>query len=311
MFAFILFLSAFILSAVAEYFAIAGLIAIFAAAPISAIVLGASLAVGKLVAASWLYRNWVTAAAFLKWYFTAAVLILSIITSLGVFGYLSKAHLEHTASSGDTSASIGIIEERIKVQQDIIERARKDLKTLDAQIEKYTEVGSVSKGVKVRNDQKQERAVLNKEIDDAQTQIVTLREELVPLKLESKRVETEIGPIKYIAELIYGSAEQDIIDKAVRAVIILIIFVFDPLAILLLIAANMEVAKPTEKKLEVEEETEEVEKEDIEVPALVKPRKPKKPIPPKRAPKPIKPAKPKAEEDILRIKKDSVYRFDT
>ena len=117
-FAPILFATAFVISAVAEYYAIAGLVAIFASNPVGAIVLGAALAAGKLVAASWLYRNWEEAPRLLKYYFTSAVLILSLITSMGIFGYLSKAHLEQSVVIGESASKVAIYDEKIKAEKE-------------------------------------------------------------------------------------------------------------------------------------------------------------------------------------------------
>lgn len=250
MFTIILFSSALLISGIAEYFAIAGLVAIFSSSPIASIVLGGALAVGKLVAASWVYRNWSTAPKMLLYYFTAAVVTLSLITSMGIFGYLSKAHLDHSLTIGDSSSKVEIIEERIKTEEQNIKAYRNDLKILDDQIAKYTELGSVTKSVKVRDQQKKERNALVNKLEESQNKISNYREELLPLKSESRKIEAEVGPIKYIAELVYGSSTQDIIDKAVRLTIIIIIFVFDPLAILLLIAANMELKRKDHPWLE-------------------------------------------------------------
>ena len=250
MFTIILFASALLISGIAEYFAIAGLVAIFSSSPIASIVLGGALAIGKLVAASWVYRNWDTAPKMLLYYFTAAVITLSLITSMGIFGYLSKAHLDHSLVIGDSSSQVEIIEERIKTEEQNITSYRNDLKILDAQIQKYTELGSVTRSVRARDQQKKERETLVGKLEESQNKISKYREELLPIKSESRKIEAEIGPIKYIAELIYGSSTQDIIDKAVRLTIIIIIFVFDPLAILLLIAANMEIKKKDQPWLE-------------------------------------------------------------
>lgn len=250
MFTIILFLSALLISGIAEYFAIAGLVAIFSSSPIASMVLGGALAVGKLVAASWVYRNWSTAPKMLLYYFTLAVITLSLITSMGIFGYLSKAHLDHSLVIGDSSSQVEIIEERIKTEDQNIASYRNDLKILDAQIQKYTELGSVTRSVKAREQQKKERETLVSKLEESQNKISKYREELLPLKSETRKIEAEIGPIKYIAELVYGSSTQDIIDKAVRLTIIIIIFVFDPLAILLLIAANMELKKKDQPWLE-------------------------------------------------------------
>jgi len=225
-------------SAVAAYFSIAGLIAIFAASPVSIGVMGATLEVSKLVAASWAYRNWRTAPKALKYYFVFAVSVLILITSLGIFGFLSKAHIDQGLTSGDVSDKIVLIEERIEIEQEIISQARLDINTLNDQIARYTELGAVTKGVNARAEQTEERTKLLDQIELSQNNITGYRLELAPIRAERREVEAEVGPIKYIAAFVYGETDQEILEKAVTWVIITIIFVFDPLAVLLLIAGN-------------------------------------------------------------------------
>jgi len=225
-------------SLVAAYYSIAGLIAIFAASPVAIGVMGSVLEVSKLVAASWVYRNWYNAPKLLKYYFVFAVSILVMITSLGIFGFLSKAHIDQGLTSGDVSDRIVLIEERIAIEQEIISQARLDISTLNDQIDRYTELGAVTKGVNARNEQAEERSRLLDQIEKAQDQITVYRQELAPIRAERREVEAEVGPIKYIAAFVYGETDQEILEKAVTWVIIIIIFVFDPLAVLLLIAGN-------------------------------------------------------------------------
>ena len=225
-------------SLVAAYYSIAGLIAIFAASPVAIGVMGSVLEVSKLVAASWVYRNWYNAPKLLKYYFVFAVSVLVMITSLGIFGFLSKAHIDQGLTSGDVSDRIVLIEERIAIEQEIISQARLDISTLNDQIDRYTELGAVTKGVNARNEQAEERSRLLDQIEKAQDQITVYRQELAPIRAERREVEAEVGPIKYIAAFVYGETDQEILEKAVTWVIIIIIFVFDPLAVLLLIAGN-------------------------------------------------------------------------
>lgn len=236
-------ITAILLSGIAEYFSIVGLIAIFAAAPISVAVMGGALGVSKLVAASWVYRNWDHAPKSLRYYLTLAVLILSIITSMGIFGFLSKAHSEQTLVSGDLQAKLLVYEEKIKTAKENIEVDRKQLKQLDSAVDQVmarsnTEEGA-TKAIAIRKTQTRERAALAKSIETNQKLISTLSEESAPLRAEVRKVDAEVGPVKYIANFIYGDAETALLEKAVTWIIILIIFVFDPLAILLLIAANV------------------------------------------------------------------------
>jgi hypothetical protein len=250
-FATILFASAFIISGVAEFYSIAGLVSIFSSQPIASVVMGAALGVGKLVAASWVYRNWNTTSRILKYYFTIAVVILSIITSMGIFGYLSKAHLDQSVIIGESASKMSIYDEKIKTAKDNIDANRKALKQMDEAVDQVmarssSETGA-DKAVGIRRSQQKERTRLQSEIQTEQKTIATLSEERAPIAAEVRKVEAEVGPIKYVAELVYGDSAEETIGKAVRLMIILIIFVFDPLAILLLIAANMELKKSKEK----------------------------------------------------------------
>ena len=232
----ILFLSALALSAVAAFYSIAGLLTLFPAAGSSIIIMGVTLEIAKLVAASWAYRNWQTAPKVLIYYFTSAVVILSFITSMGIFGYLSKAHIDHEYSFSDSSIIVSNIEREIKSEEQSIVTAQRSIDILDRLV---SEADSKDANW-IRNRQKKERDYLNNTIRTASNQIKTLNTELAPLRQESARVEAEIGPIKYVADFIYGESDEKIIEKAVRWVIVIIVFVFDPLAIILLVAANRE-----------------------------------------------------------------------
>jgi hypothetical protein len=217
--------------------------AIFPAAAIPILTMGAVLEVAKLVTASWLYRNWDTAAVLLKSYFTVAVVVLSIITSIGIFGFLSKAHIEHTVSAGgNNELQIQNFQRRIDRQQVIIEDAETVLSQLDGAVQtliEYDRIRGPSGSLAVREGQAEERRTINAQIDTAYTTIEEIQTQLIPIQKQSLALEAEVGPLKYIAELIYGDEAQDHFDAAVRWIIILIVLVFDPLAILLVISSNM------------------------------------------------------------------------
>ena len=234
-FAALLMLVALAITGVAGYFSILGLMAIFPASPLAVAAMGGVLEVAKLVTASWVYRNWKTANKLLKAYFTIAVCVLSFITSMGVFGYLSKAHIEHTTVGGSAQLKIEQLENKKVAAERRLKNAQTSLDTLD----RLTTTENVLDANFIRNRQKRERATLNQEIESATADIQTIETDLIPLKTENLKLEAEVGPIKYVAELFYGSGDNATIDKAVRMMIIVLIFVFDPLAILLIIAANM------------------------------------------------------------------------
>jgi len=256
LFALITLLSAISLSAIAAYYSVIGLMAIFAASPIPIAIMGGALEFSKLIAASWAYKNWKIAPRFLKYYFTVAVMILMFITSLGIFGYLSKAHNDQSLISGDVSAKIEMIDEKIKVEKDNIDVNRKTLKQMDEAVDQVmvrsTNEKGAEKAASLRKAQQIERGRLLKEIETYNKRISTLNEERAPIATEIRKVEAEVGPIKYIAALIYGdSVDSNLLDKSVRFVIILLVLVFDPMAVLLVIAGNFslrQIAKEKEEK---------------------------------------------------------------
>lgn len=245
------------LSAVAAYYSIMGLIAIFSTAVIPIAIMGTALEVSKLVSASWLYTNWNNVPKLLKTYFTTAVVILMILTSMGIFGYLSKAHLDQAVPTGDVVSKVSILDEQIKTEKDNINAARKQLTQLDSQVDqtlaRTTDDRGADRSVQVRRSQAKERSSLIAEIQTSQAKIAKLNQDRAPIASELRKVEAEVGPIKYIAALIYGNENLDdtILEKSVRVVILMIVFVFDPLAVLLLIAANREMIN---KRKEDEEE---------------------------------------------------------
>jgi hypothetical protein len=257
LFALITLLCAISLSAIAAYYSVIGLMAIFAASPIPIAIMGGALEFSKLIAASWAYKNWSIAPRFLKYYFTVAVIILMFITSLGIFGYLSKAHNDQTLISGDVSAKIAMIDEKIKVERDNIDINRKTLKQMDESVDQVmvrsTNEKGAEKAASLRKAQQTERNRILKEIETYNKRISALNEERAPIATEIRKVEAEVGPIKYIAALIYGdSMDSSLLDKSVRFVIILLVLVFDPMAVLLVIAGNFslrQIAKEKEEKM--------------------------------------------------------------
>ena len=241
-----MFATALSLSAVAAYYSIAGLAAIFSAAIIPIVIMGGTLEVAKLVVASWLYRNWKEVPIMMKSYFMVALIILMTLTSMGIFGYLSKAHLDQAVPTGDVAAKVALIDEKIKTERETINEARKTITQLDSQVDQTiartandaTDKG-VGRSVSIRKSQARERKELYKTIQTSQSEISKLNEERAPIATTLRKVEAEVGPIKYIAALIYGdNLDQSFLEKAVRIVILMIVSVFDPLAVLMLVAAN-------------------------------------------------------------------------
>ena len=236
------------ISAVAAFYSIVGLMAIFSASALSIAVMGIVLEIGKLITASWLYQNWKRVPFLLKSYLTIAVIVLMFITSMGIFGYLSKAHIDQGSGTSELYVKVERLDNRITSERKIITRAEKQLSALDSALDKYLELGAVSKGLKKREDQEQERNSLTDNINNAQGRIDKLLDEKSEYKLQINSFEVEIGPLKYISALVYGDEALDYIDTAVRGVILILVFVFDPLAVLLIIAANMSFAEYNEKR---------------------------------------------------------------
>jgi hypothetical protein len=242
--AWLLLLTGLTISAVAIYYSVIGLAAIFAAAAIPVYIMGTTLEVAKLVCATWLKANWERIPVLMKLYMTTAVVVLMLITSMGIFGFLSKAHLDNNLIGGDVVDKVAIIDEKIKTQRDNIETSRKALLQMDAQVDQILGRSADEKGaeraVQIRRNQAKERTRLQSEISVSQSQIAKLNEERAPIAKDLRKVEAEVGPIKYIAKLVYGDdPDANLLEKAVTWVIIVIVIVFDPLAVIMLLAAQM------------------------------------------------------------------------
>jgi len=219
------FLSAILLSGIAAYYSVIGLASIFTGAFWPVVFMGSVLEMSKLVTASWLYRNWRTAPVLLKSYLSAAVVTLMFITSMGIFGFLAKSHINSTIDLGANQADLTALNQQEKLANDklnyLLARA-KDPSTASNK--------------------------LDNQIQDVQRELRKIAKDRLPLIKESNSLSVEVGPIKYVAELVYGTS-SDSIDKAVRLVIMLIMAVFDPLAVLLLIAANISLKQKEDEKL--------------------------------------------------------------
>ena len=242
--AFLLFITAVVLSGIAAYYSVIGLIAIFSAASLPVAIMGGSLEAAKLVVASWLYRYWKSIPVLMRAYFTAALLILMLITSMGIFGFLSKAHSDQSLVSGDVLAKLAIYDDKIKTAKENIEANRKALKQLDEAVDQVmarsTSETGADKAVAIRKGQQKDRARIAQEIAADQKLIASVNAEAAPIRAEVRKVEAEVGPLKYIAALIYGdNPDENMLERSVRWLIILLICVFDPLAVLMLIAANL------------------------------------------------------------------------
>lgn len=230
------------IAAVAAYFSIIGLASIFSGAFISVVVMASILEVGKLVAATWLHLEWRSTGWFTRVYLTFAVIVLMFITSMGIFGYLSKAHMEQSINDGGINElQIQNIERRIENERRTISDAETVLSQLDASVQTLIDFDRIrgdDGAINIRENQKEERQTLNETIDESYQTIEIWQSDLFELKRDRLALEIEVGPIKYISELIYGENAENYFDKAVRLVILLIVVVFDPLAIMLLIVST-------------------------------------------------------------------------
>lgn len=245
------------LSAIAAFYSIAGLMAIFAAAVIPIAIMGSILETAKVTVTLWLHEYWRDAKWLMKGYLTLAVVVLMMITSMGIFGFLSKAHSDQNLVSGDVQARIAIYDEKIKIERDNIDAAKRALQQMDAQVDQMLGRTDNDRGaeraVAIRKNQAKERANLVAEIGRAQKEITKLNSESAPIRAEIRKVEAEVGPIKYIAALLYDDKpDETMLERAVRWVIICIVIVFDPLAIMMLLAATESMAWIKRDRLEHE-----------------------------------------------------------
>jgi hypothetical protein len=219
------------------------LTAIFAGALIPVIVMGSILEIGKITATVWLRKYWNRASWVLKLYLVPAVIALALLTSMGIFGFLSKAHMDQGITSGDVQAKIALYDEKIKISKENIDANRKALKQMDEAVDQImgrsTSETGADKAVQIRRSQQKERTRLFADIEAEQKKITALNEERAPIAAEVRKVEAEVGPIKYIAAMIYGdNPDANLLERAVRWVIILLVVVFDPLAVMMLLAAT-------------------------------------------------------------------------
>ena len=241
------------ISAVAAYYSIVGLMAIFSAAAFSIAVMGVVLEIGKLVTASWLYQNWKSVPKVLKYYLTSAVVILMFITSMGIFGYLSKSHIDAGTNTSQVTVKLDRVNSRIASEQKVIDRAERQLENLDKALERYVELGAVSKGLDRRISQEEERLKLTNMVNKSQEKIDEYLDQKSEYELEIKNFEVEVGPLKYISALLYGDDALTFLENAVRWVILILVFVFDPLAVLLVVAANITIRDVLNKRKRIKD----------------------------------------------------------
>lgn len=312
MFGYVTLFAALGLAGVAATFAIFGIVAIFAGAPLAAAIMGAFIELGKLTAVSWVYRNWDVKTS-LKIPGLFFVFVAMMLTSMGIFGYLSKAHVEQNSNVGNNTLQIERLDQRVSRQQAVINREQDKINNADSVIQQldttvatlieYDKISGPDGARAVREGQQAQRDALAAQIAEAQSKINATEDEIADLQdtrlvlsQEVRELELELGPVKYIAALVYEEPENNYED-AVRIVIILFIFVFDPMAIWLLMAANHTLMRhqhmwgdeddneppPAPKKIVPNAKTEFVPASDPEAERLAEERNEPKPAPKSRS----------------------------
>ena len=227
------------ISTVAAYYSIVGLMAIFAGATTAIAIMGVVLEIGKLVCASWTFQNWKTSPFTIRSYFIVAVIVLMLITSLGIFGFLSRAHIQQSSPTGLLVERIERIDLKVNQRQIQINRYQGRLDTLDQALQRYIELGAISKGLRKIGEMDNETALLKTKIEGLEGEIDSLSDEKYEFRNQLNLAMVEVGPIRYVASMIYDEVNETQLEEAVRWIIILLIFVFDPLAVMLVIAANI------------------------------------------------------------------------
>jgi len=267
-FATITLLVALSLSAVAAWYSIQGLMAIFAAALIPIMIMGGSLELAKIVTTVWLHRYWDRCGWVMKLYLIPAVVALALLTSMGIFGFLSKAHSDQNLISGDAAARVELVDERIRISQENIAMNQRAIEQMNSQVDQLLgrtdDDRGANRAVQVRRQQATERNRLLQEIAAEQAEIAQLNEEVAPIRAEIRKIEAEVGPIKYIAAMIYGdNPDTNLLERAVRWMIVLIVLVFDPLALMLMIAAQSSYKWDEEDAKKEKNETDSKDEPDV------------------------------------------------
>lgn len=256
----IIFITAILISVVAAYFSIVGLAALFAATFWGVVVMGATLELGKIVAATWAHEHWAdkSVSRLHKGYLVGAVGALMLVTSLGIYGYLSKGHLEQAAPMAGTNLQIQQGELRIQQIQADNERLTTRLNQLDQSVNVMLGNDRASQGLRARGQQRAERAEINTTMDENNKAIQDIQTELLPLKTANLEVEAKLGPVKYVADL-FGWQDP---EAAVRMIILIIMVAFDPLALVLIISGGISLRQYQERKRAKLESKAEDTKED-------------------------------------------------
>jgi hypothetical protein len=256
----LLFISGIAVSVVGAYYSILGLAALFAGAYWAVITMGVTLEIAKLVTVSWLYRNWNLdlLPQSIRAYLLSAVLMLMFITSIGIFGFLSKAHLDTAAPNTGNRLLVKNIERQIDSEKKAITGAQKIVDQLDKALDKVIDKDA-DKGLIERQKQTTERNRVNNIIANSSKKITDLSNQKLKYDKDQLAIDKEVGPFKYVAEILFGDADDGNLDRAVRFIIICLILVFDPLAVLMLVAVNVSI-KEYQRSKGIKNKEEDLEK---------------------------------------------------
>jgi hypothetical protein len=243
----IVLFTAFALSVIAAVMSVTGMIALFAAHALVVGIMMSSLEVAKIVASGWLKYYWTDRAVpFIhKSYLVVATVILMLITSLGIYGYLSAGHLEQTAPLANVALQSGGLERQIAQKDGEVKRLEGRVALIDKNVESFLTANKAQGGLRASQTLKKERDGLQAQINTGYAEINALNDKLVPLKQQGNEVEAKLGPIKYVAAL-FGTTDS---EAAVRFVIVMIMLVFDPLAIVLMISGLISLRRVDEAEL--------------------------------------------------------------
>jgi hypothetical protein len=234
----ILFLAALSISGVSAFYSISGLTAIFPGAIIPVIALGIVLEIGKLSGIAFLHKYWCDAAFSIKAPLVMIILFLMLINSMGIFGLLSKAHITQEVSNAGQASQIRITQGRLTSERSAITDLDTQIGNIDQAINKLTQTGRAGQALAQVNAQRKARQTLSNEKLAHQSTVDDLTKQEVEKDVANKLLEADFGPLQYLADFVYGKANAEQLENVVRWIISIIVFVTDPLAVILLVSAS-------------------------------------------------------------------------
>jgi len=235
---FFILLASLCLTTVSAFFSIIGLTSIFPAAAISVIVMGIVFEIAKIASISFLHWHWKISPILIRSYLFVAIFILMFINSMGSFGYLSKAHIEQEVLNNSQTTQVEIVISKIDNEKSTIADIDKQIAQIDNALDKLTSSGRASTSLQQAQIQRKTRDTLVKQKTDHMTSLEDLNTQKINADASNAKVAADFGPLKYIADAIYGNPTPAQLENVVRWIIIIIIIVSDPLAVCLLVAAQ-------------------------------------------------------------------------